>query len=191
MSVHIVQIDPRLPEQMSCVTWESTAPALYGVFVPVSNAVTKISDAYSRNQPAEEAGQFDTGIYPWFTFKALNTLCVEKNAQQAYGLPVRQYWHQAETDMIAGMASLLGSAASEDPESAAKRITAYCCSLQEQAFSDAQSLLNDVRWNMAKNSNTLRNGINPETHEILDELKTIQPIKVSPDVSVYKKIATE
>lgn len=51
--------------------------------------------------------------------------------------------------------------------------------------------MNDVRWNMAKNSNTLRNGINPETHEILDELRTIQPIKVSPDVSVYKKIETE
>ena len=40
LSVHIAQIYPDLPADMSCVTWESTGPALYGVFVPVSETVT-------------------------------------------------------------------------------------------------------------------------------------------------------
>lgn len=48
MSVHLVQIYPNLPAHMSNVLWECTGPAPYGVFVPVSNAVTSIDSAYAR-----------------------------------------------------------------------------------------------------------------------------------------------
>lgn len=64
LSVHIAQIYPDLPADMACVTWESTGPAVYGVFVPVSNASLRISEPYSRNQSAEDAGVFDTENYP-------------------------------------------------------------------------------------------------------------------------------
>jgi hypothetical protein len=36
---------------MSCVLWESSGPAIYGVFVPVSNAITSVDSAYGKNQP--------------------------------------------------------------------------------------------------------------------------------------------
>ena len=52
--VNIALIYPDLPADMSCVTWESTGPALYGVFVPVSNGAQSISEPYSRNQSAEK-----------------------------------------------------------------------------------------------------------------------------------------
>ena len=50
---------------------------------------------------------------------------------------------------------------------------------------EAGALLNDVRWYMSRNSNTMKNGRNPETHEIIDELKEIDPMEVKLDASVY------
>lgn len=189
LSVHVAQIYPELPADMSCVTWESTGPALYGVFVPVSNAATSISAPYSRSQTADEAGVFDTQLYPYYRFKELNTLGVEKNVYKVYGEPVRAYWHQAETIMTESMQTVLGNAVSLGDSAAAKQyITDYCNAVQEQAFDDAGQLLNDVRWYMSKNSNTMKNGRNPETHEVIDELKQIEPLTVTLDASVYGKL---
>ena len=189
LSVHIAQIYPELPADMSCVTWESTGPALYGVFVPVSNAATSISAPYARSQTADEAGIFDTQLYPYYRFKELNTLGVEKNAYKIYGQPVRAYWHQAETLMTGSMQTVLATAASLSDSAAAKQyITDYCNSVQEQAFNDAGQLLNDVRWYMSKNSNTMKNGRNPETHEVIDELKQVDPLTVTLDASAYGKL---
>ena len=189
LSVHVAQIYPDLPADMSCVTWESTGPALYGVFVPVSNAATSISAPYARSQTADEAGIFDTQLYPYYRFKELNTLGVEKNAYKIYGQPVRAYWHQAETLMTESMQTVLSTAASLDDGAAAKQyITDYCNSVQEQAFNDAGQLLNDVRWYMSKNSNTMKNGRNPETHEVIDELKQVDPLTVTLDASAYGEL---
>ena len=189
MSVHIAQIYPDLPADMSCVTWESTGPALYGVFVPVSNAVQSISEPYSRCQRAEDARVFDTEQYPYYRFKELNTLCVEKGDHLIYGQPVRSYWHKAETAMIRGMSEILKTAAGMNDTSAAKLyITDYCNAMQDQAFADAGQLLNDIRWYRSLNSNTMKNGRNPETHEVTDELKPISPLTVTLDAALYQYV---
>ena len=183
LSVHIAQIYPDLPADISCVTWESTGPALYGVFVPVSNGALSISEPYSRNQSAEEVGWFDTENYPYYCFKELNTLGVEKSAYRTYGEPVRAYWHAAETAMIKAMGAVMQNAASiPNPK---QYITDYCNAVQNKAFADAGQMLNDVRWYMNMNSNTMKNGRNPETHEVIDELKPIDPLKVTLDTSAY------
>ena len=189
LSVHVVQVFPDLPAYMSCVTWESTGPCLYGVFVPVSNAATGVSEPYSRNQGADETGVFDTNLYPYYRFKELNTLILGMGAYKTCGEPVRAYWHEAEEDMTSGMAAVLENAATLDDEDAARSyITDYCNAMQEQAFSDAGSLLNSVRWYMSKNSNTMKNGRNPETGEVLDELKEVAPLEVTLDASAYGEI---
>ena len=192
LSVHIVQVFPDLPAEMSCVTWECTGPAVYGVFVPVSNASLNVSAPYARNQGAEAVGEFDTERYPYFRIKELNTLCVEKSDCPVYGRPVRAYWHEAEAGMTKGMRAVLTAAAAmEDPERARQYITDYCNRMQEQAFADAGKLLNAVRWYKSQNSNTMKNGRNPETHEILDELKPIDPLQVTLDPQVYSIVPAE
>ena len=189
LSVHIAQIYPDLPADMSCITWESTGPAVYGVFVPVSNAAAGISEPYARNQGAEEAGQFDTANYPYYRFKELTTLCVEPGDCLIYGAPVRAYWHEAETAMTRGMGEVLRMAAAmTDHDAAVRFITDCCCMLQNKAFEDAGRLLNDVIWAHSRNSNTMKNGRNPETHEILDELKPIPPMEIQLDASAWQKI---
>lgn len=192
MSVHIAQVYPELPTPMSCVTWESVGPAIYGVFVPVSNAALSISESYGRNQSAEDVHVFDTEHYPYYRFKELTTLGVEAKEYKTYGEPVRAYWHEAETGMIQGMAAVLENAsAMDDTMAAAQYITDYCNMVQDQAFLDAGKLLNDARWYKSKNSRTMKNGVNPETEELLDELEPIEPLKVNLDASVYQEIPGE
>ena len=189
LSVHIVQIWPEFPADMACITWESTGPALYGVFVPVSNAALSVSAPYARNQGTEAVGEFDTNLYPYYRFKELCTLCVEKADTPVYGLPVRAYWHQAETGMTAGIAEVLQAAAAmEDREAARQLITDFCNTLQEQAFSDAGKLLNAVRFYKSQNSNTMKNSRNPDTSEVLDELKSVRPLELFLDPEAYFRV---
>ena len=192
LSVHIVQIRPDLPADMSCVTWESTGPAIYGVFVPVSNTAVSVSEPYARSQSADRAGIFDTANYPYYRFKELTTLCVEPADRPVYGAPVRAYWHEAETVMIRSMETALEIASSMDDPEAARRFVTYCCNLmQEKAFADAGVLLNDVRWARSRNSNTMKNGRNPETHEVLDEVRVLLPIDIRLDASDWEKMMTD
>lgn len=189
LSVHIAQIYSDVPADICSVVWESTGPALYGVFVPVSNASLWAAASYAKTQPASDVGIFDTDNYPYFRFKELCTLSVEHDSWKPYGQPVRAYWHEAETGMVAGMAAVVRNACAMKDKKAAKRyITEYCAAMQDKAFYDAGKLLNLVRWTKSKNSNTLKNGRNPETNEILDELKPIDPIKVDLDGSLYKDV---
>ena len=181
MSVHALQVYPNLPTEMSCVTWECVGPAPYGVFVPVSNAALSVSESYAKNQPYSDIGTFDAVDYPYYAFKELNTLCVEKATCKVYGAPVRAYWEKAEDGMINGMLKLLSEASSKDSESAAKLLTDYCNKQQELAFADGKHILNDVKWYMSYNSNTMKNGRNPETDEVYDTLVEIDPLDLSKD----------
>ena len=123
---------------------------------------------------------------PYYRFKELNTLGVEKNDRQIFGDPVRAYWHAAETAMTQGMPEILKIAAGMEAAAAKEYITNYCAAMQEQAFADAGQLLNDVRWYRSHNSNTMKNGRNPETHEVIDELKPVDPMTVDLDAAAYQ-----
>lgn len=197
MSVHLVQIYPDLPDAMSNVLWECTGPAPYGVFVPFSNAMTSVDSAYGRNQPEKEDGHFDTAHYPYYAGKGLNTLCMGPDNYRIYGAPVREYWKKAEKGMFEGMPRVLakatelagGSGGSSAGKAAADEyITAYCSAMQDQAFTDAKALYNDVQWAMSENSNTFRMGKDPETQQVLDEEVEIPPMEVSLDSSSYGKV---
>ena len=41
---------------------------------------------------------------------------------------------------------------------------------------------------MNKNSNTMKNGRNPETHDVIDELKPVDPLVIDLDGSAYREI---
>ena len=65
-------------------------------------------------------------------------------------------------------------------------MTAFCSKLQEKAFEDGKALLNEVRWAMSANSNTMKMGMNPETDELYTTERVLDPIKVELDVTPYK-----
>ena len=84
---------------------------------------------------------------------------------------------------------LKNAAALDDTDAARGYITDYCNNVQQKAFDDAGELLNEVRWCKSKNSNTMKNGRNPETGEVTDQLKDVAPITVSLDASAYRTVA--
>lgn len=189
LSVHIAQIRHDLPADIGVVTWESAGPALYGVFIPVSNGVTEIAAPYNRNQSTDDFMHFDSENYPYYRIKELNTLVVEPDTYKIYGIPVREYWHEAENKMIDGMETVLSNAVNlKDRNAARSYITDYCNAMQEKAYLDAGVLLNDVKWYLNKNCNTMKNGRNPETHDISDEIKEIAPLSVTADISGYSEL---
>ena len=86
------------------------------------------------------------------------------------------------------LSDVLSKATNMDDASAKEYITNYCNLVQQQAFDDAGTLLNDVVWYMSQNSNTMKNGRNPETGEANDEVKELTPLKVTLDASKYNTI---
>jgi dipeptidase len=192
LSAHVLQVFPDLPAEMSCVSWVSSGPPLYGVFVPVSNDCINVSDAYGANQPAEDEGNFDTDNYPYYLFKELCTRCVEPDNYEVYGDPVQEYWKEAESNMFDGMSQVLKEAAKmKDNDSRADYITSYCNDMQTKAFGDGKDILNTVIWKQNKNSNTLKIERNPETHQLTGKEVVIDPIELDFDASKYKSSSAQ
>lgn len=146
LSVHVIQVFSDLPAEMSCLSWVSCGPAVYGVFVPVSNDCINVSEAYAANQPVEDVGVFDTDKYPYYTFKELCNLCIGPDNYTIYGQPVQKYWRDAESRMFAQMSEVLANAAKmEDVNARAIYITSMCNDMQTQAFEDGKRLLKSIQ----------------------------------------------
>ncbi|MBR0058498.1 MAG: C69 family dipeptidase [Methanobrevibacter sp.] len=138
LSAHIIQIFPNLPAEMSCVSWVSSGPPVYGVFVPVSNDCVNVSEAYGANQPASDMGVFDAEHYPYHVFKGLCTRCMGPDHYKDYGRPVQAYWNQSQSNMFAAMGDVLSNAEKMDKDSRANYLTSCCNDMQTKAFNDGK-----------------------------------------------------
>ena len=189
MSAHVMQVFPNLPAEMSCVSWVSSGPPIYGVFVPVSNDCVNVSEAYGANQPAKDKGVFDTDHYPYYVFKDLSTRCTGPDNNKIYGEPVARYWYEAESNMFDGMGRVMAQAAKiKDNNARADYITSYCNDMQTKAFHDGKEILNDVVWTQGENSNSFKMEKNPETRQMTGKQVVIPPMEVKLDASKYKDI---
>ena len=190
-SVHILQVYPNLPAKMSAIIWECTGPAIYGMFVPVSNAAVSVSEPYGRDEAPNDNCVMDTEHYPYYAFKQLNTLCVGPDNYKIYGAPVRDHWENAEKKVFDTMQKvLLRASQMKDEDDAAAYITAYCNSVQEQAFDDAKKLVDQVLWTQSAHCNTIKLARDPDPkhHRLLNTLRVLPPMEVKLDTSVYEKI---
>ena len=183
LSVHVIQIFPNLPAEMSCICWVSSGPVIYGVFVPVSNNCINVSEAYGANQPVDKKYEFDTDTYPYYVFKDITTHCVGPDNYKIYGEPVREYWYEAESNMINGIDKVLSQAALiEDKDIRANYITSYCNDMQTMAFNDAKRILSDIVWAKNSNSNTYK------IYSSTGERKVIPPMEMSLNASKYGNV---
>ena len=145
LSAHIIQVFPNLPADMSCVSWISSGPPVYGVFVPLSNDCINVSDAYGANQPANDTNVVDTDHYPYYVFKSLCDYCMGPDNYKTYGKPVQAYWDESEGYMFAGMGDVLSHAKDmQDKDARADYITSYCNDMQTKAFEDGKQILHEV-----------------------------------------------
>ena len=189
LSAHVIQVYPNLPAEMSCVNWISSGPPVYGVFIPVSNDCTNVSEAYGADQPAEDKEVFDTENYPYYTFKELCTNCLGPDNYKIYGEPVQNYWKKAESNMFYGMSKVIEKASKiNDSDVRASYITSYCNDMQNKSFEDGKQILNDVIWTKNKNSDTFKIERNPETHQMTGKQVEIPPMNITLDASKYKYV---
>ena len=189
LSAHMIQVFPNLPAEMSCVSWISCGPPVYGVYVPLSNDCINVSEPYVANQSANESGVFDSNKYPYYVFKDLCTRCVGPENYKIYGQPVQAYWHEAESNMFSGMSKVIEHAQKiKDNNTRASYITSYCNDMQNKAFEDGKQILNDVIWTQNKNSNTFKIERNPETHQMTGKQVEIPPMNITLDASKYKYV---
>jgi hypothetical protein len=89
-------------------------------------------------------------------------------------------------DAMAAELETVNELLKSDPAKAQRRMTVFCSKLQEKAFEDGKALLNEVRWAMSANSNTMKMGMNPETDELYSTERVLTPITVELDVTPYK-----
>lgn len=189
LSSHVIQVFPDLPAEMSCISWVSCGPPVYGVFVPLSNDCVNVSEAYGANQPEKDVGVFDTDNYPYYVFKDICTLCAGPDSYKIYGKPVQEYWHDAESNMFAGMDKVIEKASKiKDNETRSSYITSYCNNMQTQAFKDGKQILNNVTWTQSENSNTFKIERNPETHQMTGKEVVIPPMELKLDASKYNNV---
>ena len=182
LSAHMIQVFPDLPSEMSCISWVSSGPVVYGVLVPLSNDCINVSGSYAANQPANESNVFDTN-YPYYLFKDLCTRCVEPEDCEIYGKSVQAYWYEAESYMFDGMSKVIKKAEEiQDKNARANYITSYCNYMQDLAFNDGKKILNDVAWTQSRYSNTFK--INPNT----GKERVIPPMEINLNASKYKYV---
>ena len=125
---------------------------------------------YETEKEFESCRFIDSNFCARFDFYVNNTYLIEFDGIQHF-----QY-------SVSGMGKVLSKAAKcEDKDEAAQILTDYCNKQQELAFADARHVLNDVRWYMSYNCNTMKNGRNPETDEVYDTLVEIDPLDLSKD----------
>jgi Dipeptidase len=188
MSVHVIQTYTEMPQEISTVVWISLGPDVYGMFVPVSNCSTALDEGYTKDQSTEEGCVFNDEDYAWYNFKEINAIAM--TAPETYGAPVKKYWAEAENAVMKSMKELLNNASEDytsDREKVIDEITEYCCLVQKNAFEDAKTILGSQLWTMCFNSNTMKYGTNPETHEVLNEKRELKPVEFNLDNSKYER----
>ena len=144
LSSHMIQVFPDLPADMSCVSWVSSGPPVYGVYVPVSNDCINVSEAYGANQSENDSGVYDTEHYPFYVSKDLCARCMGPNHYKDYGRPVQAYWNESEGHMFTAMGDVLSNAEKMNDEDRADYLTSYCNDMQTKAFEDGKQILHEV-----------------------------------------------
>ena len=140
LSAHIIQVFSNLPAEMSCVSWVSSGPQVYGVFVPVSNDCIYVGGAYGANQPASQKNVFDIN-YPYYLFKDICSRCLGPSNYKTYGEPVKDFWYKSESNMFISMSRVLSAAAKmTDKNSRANYITSYCNDMMGKAFETGKEI---------------------------------------------------
>ena len=152
VNIGAIEVYDSLPAEMSCVTWVCTADAEHSVYLPVSNLVTDVAEAYKYIP--EEGGPDDQLAH--YCFKRLSALSKQNRAQ--YGQGVRDYWHSVEADLAAEYPTVLAETQAlyeTDPEAAAAYITEYTIGVQEKALADANQMFDELMWYVVSNTNTM------------------------------------
>lgn len=142
---------------MSSVTWTTLANAEHSVYLPLSNLITDVAEAFDYMPEDFTSDSYGYNLdYAHTHFKRLCAL--SEQDREHYGTGVRDYWKSVETALLAEYPSVLEEAAAlyaEDPAKAAEYLTSYTIEKQEKALADCDTIYDELTWYMISNTNTM------------------------------------
>lgn len=150
----IVEIYPDYPAAMCAVTWASPANAEHTPYIPLSNLITDVADAYDYVEEGNYGYNLD---YAHVHFKRLAALSEQDRTN--YGAGVREYWSSLEEKLTGEYSSVLSKTADlyeNYPIAAAEYITDYTVGVQEDALKDADTMYDELTWYMIQNTLTMK-----------------------------------
>ena len=153
----VIEIYDDRPAAMSAVTWTTVANAEHSVYLPLSNLITDVAEAFDHTPEGFTSDSYGYDLsYAHTHFKRLCAL--SEQDREHYGTGVRAYWKSVEDALIAEYPSVLEETAklyAEDPAKAAEYITNYTVEKQEKALADCDTMYDELTWYMIANTNTM------------------------------------
>ena len=159
--VHVMQVFSELPEEIAVTEWMCFSNANYAPFVPISNGITAVSDAYGYIPQNYELDENSAHCI----YKKLNALAAQD--RDHYGLNIEKLWQEYESIWMAQYREVLENAAeyfaNGEEEQGRELLTTYCVNAQEQAVTQAEKTFDDLLWYIMEDTDTLRYDFSYET----------------------------
>lgn len=153
-----IEIYDDLPAAMSAVTWTTLANAEHSVYLPLSNLITDVAEAFDHTPEGFTSDSYGYDLsYAHTHFKRLCAL--SEQDREHYGTGVRAYWKSVEDALVEEYPTVLAEAAKlyeEDPAKAAEYLTNYTVEKQEKALADCDTMYDELTWYMITNTSTQR-----------------------------------
>ena len=142
-NTHVIQVFPDAPADRAAVMWTALGGAEFAPYMPLSNAMTRVSGDYFRDQTDKG---YD-GNMPYYVFKKLNALCGQDRAR--YGAGVKSYWQAWEKEKAEAFREALKTAGED-----AEPLTAFCVNAMDEALTKAREICDDLIYYMMLNTNS-------------------------------------
>ena len=153
-----IEIYDDLPAAMSAVTWTTLANAEHSVYLPLSNLIIDVAEAFDHTPEGFTSDSYGYDLsYAHTHFKRLCAL--SEQDREHYGTGVRAYWKSVEDALVEEYPTVLAEAAKlydEDPAKAAEYLTNYTVEKQEKALADCDTMYDELTWYMITNTSTQR-----------------------------------
>lgn len=169
--IHLFVIHDELPAERAVEEWLCLSNASYAPFVPLSNAITSVSDAYGYVLPAFELD--DASAY--MRFKKLNALAAQD--RRMYGAGIAECWKAREDEWREDFSAALKTASGD-------ALTSVSQAAQTGAYEDAGRLFDELLWYVMLNTDSMRYGFSYTTLEITTPAYDV-PFEPTMDAAAY------
>lgn len=148
-NINAIEIYSDLPAEMACVTWNCFGNSEHTVFLPLSNFVSDVAEAYKYES---EEGGYDLNM-AWTHYKRLTSLA--EMDRELFGRGVREYWASVEAELVETFPTVLQETKAlydTDKAAAQEYITNWTIQNQEETLSECDLIYDELTWYMIKNN---------------------------------------
>lgn len=138
-STHVTQIFKDVPAEMALVNWVAFSDAEFNVFVPFSNIENNFDSSYTYD--TKNYYNLDNGN-AFSAHRKLGALAAQNRLKLKTG--IEKYWNFWSVYMSSAIKQIINEASNAND--AHKKITEFCCNMQNQTYYDSGRIFDEVNW---------------------------------------------